>query len=217
MKSFFDILKIVSNMPWNTFDDEPDSFEYAEQSLKQSISQAHTFIWNLKYFPFKVVKDKIELNNGIREYNAPVGSIVNSHIDGKSSYLQLVDNYDFLSITDKGLPNRFWIDVTNEGNKLCVYPTPDKNYLLNVRFNSFNTARDANGNPKLSLEDADDYLNIPPEWEDIYIKCLQNKAMVYLINDESDENFKPYEKAFLENYATLLNLAGVEVQKFVRV
>ena len=73
-------------------------------------------------------------------------------------------------------------------------------------------AKDSAGNVKHNLEEMDDVLNLPNDEsiEDIYLHCLKLKSMVYLVADETDENYKPYEKEFLEAYNGLLKLTGVK-------
>ena len=46
---------------------------------------------------------------------------------------------------------------------------------------SIDSARAADGAPKAGLELDNDTLNVPPEWETVYMAALQNLAMVYLI------------------------------------
>jgi hypothetical protein len=60
----------------------------------------------------------------------------------------------------------------------------------------------------------DDVLNLPDDKiiEDLYLHCLNTKAMEYLIADNSDENYQPYQKEFLEAYKSLLQLTGVKIE-----
>ena len=60
--------------------------------------------------------------------------------------------------------------------------------------------------------DLDDVVNIPdnPAIEDLFMHCLYTKSMVYLIADETDENYQPYEREFREAWYNLLDIAGIK-------
>ena len=46
--------------------------------------------------------------------------------------------------------------------------------------------------------------------EDLFLHCLNTKAMEYLIADTNDENYQPYQKEFAEAYSSLLCFSGVK-------
>ena len=89
---------------------------------------------------------------------------------------------------------------------------PDKALTLIVRYETNFKARDSAGNVKYNLEAMGDVLNLPNDRsiEDLYLHCLYTKSMVYLIADETDENYVPYQREFEEAYRNLLNLTGIK-------
>jgi hypothetical protein len=213
MKTFFDIIKDVSNLRWSIVDPEPESFAEVQKAVKLAVAQAHNFIWNLDDFPFKVKKDAIFINANENTVLAPKGNIMRVFVDGANNELQQIksEDADFLS-HKTGKPEFYWVEFTDSGAVIKVFPTPKEKTTIVVRYISNMKAKDSAGNPKHNLEEMDDVLNLPNDAsiEDIYLQCLKLKSMVYLVADETDENYKPYEKEFLEAYQGLLKLTGVK-------
>ena len=215
MKTFFDIIKDVSNLRWSIVDPEPESFAEVQKAVKLAVAQAHNYIWNLDDFPFKVKKDATFINGGENTVLAPKGNIMRVFVDGASKELQQIvaQDADFLA-PKNGTPEFYWVEFTDEGAVIKVYPTPKERTTIVVRYVSNMKAKDSAGNLKHNLENMDDVLNLPNDKsiEDLYLQCLNLKSMVYLVADETDENYKPYEKEFLEAYKGLLKLTGVKVE-----
>lgn len=215
MKTFFDIIKDVSNLRWSIVDPEPESFAEVQKAVKLAVAQAHNFIWNLESFPFKLKKDALLVPAGESAVLSPKGNIIRVFIEGADKELtQLAsEDADFLA-QQSGDPEFYWVDFTDEGAVIKLYPTPNKQTTIVVRYISNMKARNSAGELKYNLENMDDVLNLPNDKsiEDIYLHCLNLKSMVYLVADETDENYKPYEKEFLEAYQGLLKLTGVKME-----
>ena len=215
MKTFFDIIKDVSNLRWSIVDPDPESFAEVQQAVKLAVAQAHNYIWNLESFPFKLKKDALLVPAGESAVLSPKGNIMRVFVEGASKELtQLVpEDADFLA-QQSGEPEFYWVDFTDDGTVIKLYPTPKEQTTIVVRYISNMKARNSAGELKYNLENMDDVLNLPNDKsiEDIYLHCLNLKSMVYLVADETDENYKPYEKEFLEAYQGLLKLTGVKVE-----
>lgn len=216
MKNYFDIIQNVSNMRWAITDREPTSFAEVQQDVKQAITQAHSYIWSLDDFPFKIRKDALTINKGQTAILAPKGTLLELWIDGSNSYMEQISSKDadFLSAQTVGMPTKYWVDFGEFGAQVHLYPTPDKPYVLLLRYVTNYKAKSFNGELKFNLSDMDDVLNLPDDKiiEDLYLHCLNTKAMEYLIADTSDENYQPYQKEFLEAYKALLQLTGVKIE-----
>ncbi len=214
MKTFYDIIREVSNMRWSIVDPEPKSFSEVEFFIKQAIQQAHSYIWSLDDFPFKEAVEIILLPKEKSSVAAPVGIVKNVMLCGESFYLNSEENPDFLKIK-KGKPECYWVSCSNQGNVLNFSPVPDKAYEVQIRYDMLCKACDKEGNRKANLENLDDVVNIAPEYEEIYLNCLKNKAMCYLIADGSDENYLPYQKQFAEQYSVLKQLRGQKINPYL--
>lgn len=218
MKTYYDIIKDVSNLRWSIVDPEPESFAEVQKAVKLAIPQAHSYIWGLSDFPFKSKKEAINLTLGQTSVLAPKGQIISLHIEGNKSFLTpiQVEEVDLLE-PKRGTPQYYWIEFTDQGATINLYPQPDKPMILVARFETNQKAKNVNGELKANLTDINDTLNLPQDEtiEDLYLHCLYTKAMEYLIADATDENYAPYQKEFDEAYRNLLNLTGIKRQPYL--
>lgn len=210
MKTFYDIIKQISNMRWSIDDPEPTSFAEVQLNLKQAVQLAHAYIWGRDDFPFKQETETVVLQEGENSLEAPKGNIINIMLQDADSYLTYAQNPDFLKDV-RGVPEQYWIESSPEGNVLKFYPRADKNYFVRQRYETLYKARDKNGNLIYNLENADDVLNLPAEYEEAYISALKPMAIYYLIADATDENYQPYWQQFEQQYANLKNMTGRKI------
>lgn len=216
MKTYFDIIRNISNLRWSIVDPDPTSFAEVQKAVKLAAAQANSYIWSLEDFPFKIKKEIVSLKKGQTALVAPKGNLIEVWIEGGKSYLEEVTakQADFFSSEKEGQPAYFWLEFGDLGAELHLYPKPDQPYTLMMRYTTDYKARSQQGDLKVNLEDMDDTLNLPDDRtiEDLYLHCLNTKAMEYLIADTTDENYQPYQKEFLEAYRSLLKLTGVKIE-----
>jgi hypothetical protein len=218
MKTFYDIIKDVSNLRWSIVDPEPESFAEVQKAVKLAIPQAHSYIWGLSDFPFKNKKQAYNLTKGQTSLLAPSGQIKSVLVEGAKICLSplQVEDVDLLEVKE-GTPQYYWVEFTDKGATINLYPRPEKPITLIVRYETNLKARNVNSELKANLSDINDVLNLPEDEsiEDLYLHCLYTKSMEYLIADNSDENYQPYQKEFDEAYRNLLNLTGIKRQTYL--
>ena len=216
MKSYFDIIRDVSNLRWSINDPNPTSFAEVQASVKLAIAQANSYIWSLNDFPFKVKKEAVNLSKGQNAVLAPKGNLLEVWIDGAKSYLEQISpkEADFLSSAKYGNPTKYWIEFGDKGAQIHLYPIPEKSCTVLMRYITNYKACSKLGEPKINLSDMDDVLNLPEDKtiEDLYLHCLNTKSMEYLIADSGDENYVPYQKEFMEAYKALLKYTGIKIE-----
>ncbi len=216
MKTYFDIIRDISNLRWSIIDTDPVSFAEVQKSVKLAIAQANSYIWSLNDFPFKIKKEAFSINKGQKAIVAPKGNLLEIWIEGSHTYLEQISpkQADFLSLEKQGLPTKYWVEFGDKGAQIQFYPTPDKPYIILMRYVTNYKAKSNIGELKINLSDMDDVLNLPDDKtiEDLYLHCLNTKAMEYLIADAKDENYAPYQKEFLEAYKALIQLTGVNLE-----
>lgn len=216
MKTYYDIIRNISNLRWSIVDPDPTSFAEVQKCIKLAVRQAHSYIWSLEDFPFRIKKDAIRLKVGENAVVAPKGTISEIWIDGHKSYLTAIKAHesDFLSSDVVGIPTCYWMEFGDHGAEIHVYPKPSEELTLMVRYSSDYKARNQNGDLVANLTDMDDVLNLPNDQtvEDLYLHCLNTKAMEYLIADSTDENYQPYQKEFSEAYRALLKYIGNKIE-----
>jgi hypothetical protein len=61
---------------------------------------------------------------------------------------------------------------------------------------------------KYKFDNADDYLNIPPNLEDVFADCLVMRAIVTNNKDEQDENYRPSIQEFNEHWGVFKAMAN---------
>lgn len=213
MKTFYDIIQDVSNLRWSIVDPEPESFSEVQKAVKLAVPQANSYIWGLADFPFKSKKDAIKASAGAQAVLAPHGVIKTVRIEGVNKNLVPISAIDADAFSAQaGEPAYFWVEFSDFGAAINLYPVPNKDIVLIVRYETNLKAKDSAGNLKYNLEAMEDVLNLPEDKtvEDLYLHCLNTKSMVYLIADDTDENYKPYQQEFEEAYRNLLRLAGVK-------
>lgn len=216
MKSYFDIIRDISNLRWSIVDPDPTSFAEVQRAVKLAVTQANSYIWSLDDFPFRIKKDIRKISKGQSAIIAPKGNIVEVWLEGQKNYLKQVNarDADFFSLEEQGTPLYYWLEFGDDGAEVHLYPKPEKDCTLCLRYLTNYKARSADGDLKVNLESMDDVLNLPEDKtiEDLYLHCLNTKAMEYLIADSTDENYQPYQKEFLEAYRNLLCLTGVQLE-----
>lgn len=215
MKTYFDIIRDISNLRWSIVEPDPAAFAEVQKSVKLAVAQANSYIWSLDDFPFRIKKTALSLGKGQTAVLAPKGEICEVWLEGVGSYLKCikVKDADFLSVGTEGRPSCYWIEFGEHGAEIHIHPKPDKKMTLMVRYITDQKARNQKGEPKINLTDMDDVLNLPEDCllEDLYLHCLNTKAMEYLIADTSDENYLPYQKEFGEAYRVLLKYSGSKI------
>ena len=215
MKTYFDIIRDVSNLRWSVVDPEPTSFAEVQKAVKLAVAQAHSYIWSLDDFPFKVKKEIVKINKGQSALLAPKGNIIEVWVENGSTYLEELKarDADFLSSDKSGVPVCYWLEFGDSGAEMHIYPKPEQDITLFIRYITDYKARSQTGELKVNLEEMDDVLNLPDDRtiEDLYLHCLNTKSMEYLIADTTDENYQPYQKEFTEAYKALLKLTGTKV------
>lgn len=210
MRNFQQIVKDVSNLKWSTVILE-ESFSEVEENVKLAVKQANSFLFALKNFPFRIKKGGVLTKTNA--FNAPKGNIEQMWVENSSRYLMKLENGDLLDPTKTGEPTHYWVDFGDNGGIVHLFPNPDKEYNILYRYSTNLKARDMDGNEKANLEELTDVVNIPNDEaiEDLFMQCLYLKSMVYLIADDQDENYAPYEKEFQEAYRNLLSYTGVRI------
>lgn len=217
--TFLDIYNKITGQAWSMFDSEVEDKDEFETTVTTSIQKALSALWCSYKFNFRDKKYTLKTVAGKAEYNKPRGNIIKKTIKGRKVYgIRLGKNFlsyepDYEVLEDKqGEPQSFCI----LNDKICLYPTPDKVYELNVEYLTFEAACDEDGNTKFNLEEDTDYINIPEDYEDLFEKALMPLAMTYLIASDTDENFSQYRAQYEAAYKNLIDYClGADIDKTI--
>jgi len=216
--TFLDILRNVASQPWSIEDPDILSVEdVVEDNPKLALAcqAANSFIFRLNELPFKNYEQNISTIANQPGYESPTGNIKEILCVGNTDPLRLDKNLSMLT-PQYGRPNKYNRRVINAIDEIVLFPIPDNQYDLIVKYETFHTARrPQNGNyvEIPNLEKDEDILNIPPQYENMYLECLYAKTMYYLIIDNTDENWQPYDRKYNEALAVLLQATGLDFTK----
>lgn len=217
--TFIDLYNKITGQAWSMFDGEVEDKEEFETTVTTSIQKALSALWCSYKFVFRNKKSKITTRAGISEYNRPNGNIIRKTVGGKNVYGIKIDknflNYapDYEILEEKsGKPEAFFI----QNDKICLYPTPDKAYTVNVEYLTFNAACDSEGTEKANLKEETDYINIDERYADLFENTLMPLAMTYLIASDTDENFSQYKAQYENAYKNLIEMCkGADIEKTI--
>lgn len=220
MITFIDLYNKVTGQAWSMFDTEVESQDEFETSVTTSIQKALSALWCSYKFPFRNKSIVINTIAGQNNYNTPNGNIVEKRINNKNVYgikigntfLEYEPNFEVLE-PKEGKPEKFFI----KNDELLLYPTPDAEYNVDVEYISIFAAKNKEGEEKATLVDADDYIDIPIKYEQLFLDCLMPLSMVYLIASDTDENYSSYYKPQYDNaYKNLIEFTrGLEIDKTI--
>ncbi len=206
--TFLELYNECAGQPWSMFDNDAESEEDFESSMKISINKAVSFLWDYQPWSFRINTSKITTRANKAGYTLPEGIILKKVINGENyygirygkTYLTYAKDYELLD-EKTGEPEQFYI----ENDVLYIYPTPDDVYTLNLKYLSQNYALDEDDNEIYELKEDTDKLNIPEKYESKFKNCVISLAMIYAIADDSDENHSGYVRQYEDALAVLIN------------
>ena len=206
--TFLDLYNECAGQPWSMFDNDAESADDFESSMRISINKAVSYLWNYQPWNFRINTSKITTKANKAGYALPEGIIINKVINGENTYgvrygktyLTYASDYEILD-EKEGEPEQFYI----EGDTLYIYPTHNKAYTIKLKYLNQSYALDSDDNEIYELKEDSDYLNIPEKYETIFKNCVISLAMIYAIADESDENHSGYVKQYEDALAVLID------------
>lgn len=213
--TLLDLYNEVTGQPWSMFDGDVESQDEFESTVTLSLQKALGNLWNVYEFPFKLKDYKIVTKKGRASYPTPIGNISRN---GSSYGIRIGKTpldyiYDYNEREDaEGKPEYFYI----KNDKLYLYPTPDDVYTVNIEYYALYPAVDAiTGEDKYTLVNANDYINIPERYEQIFKNALLPLSMVYAIASNSDENHSGYQRQYEDALQILIDFTkGVDRYKY---
>ena len=217
MITLIDLYNDITGQAWSMFDGDVEAQDEFESSVTSSIQKALSAIWCSYKFPFRNKTQIIKTKKGVAAYSTPNGNIAQKTINNKKvysikigkEYLQYEPNYELLE-DKEGKPEKFYYKNDN----LYLYPTPDDNYTVEVEYWTIFAACDEDGTSKATLEEENDYIDIPEKYEHLFKMALMPLAMVYAIASETDENNSGYQKQYDNAYKNLIEFSrGIDIEK----
>ena len=215
--TLLDIYNNVTGQSWSVFDTDIESQEEFDSGVLTSIQKALNVLWHSYNFSFRLKKKEIRITKDKNVYIKPSGMIKKNGVklidDANIITLKEVDEPLNQNLTPKK-PDGFYIG----SDKLFLNTIPDKNYTLIIYYYSSKLGINNQNQGIYNLKNFDDRLDIPEQFEDLFLRALATKSMINAISSNSSRNFQPYINEFVENYRTLiLQSSGVEHDKTIEI
>ena len=215
--TLLDIYNNVTGQSWSVFDTDIETQEEFDSGVLTSIQKALNVLWHSHNFSFRLKRKEIRINKGKNVYVKPAGMIKKNGVklidEDKITTLKEIQEPTESSLTLKK-PEGFYI----LSDKIILDKVPDKNYTITIDYYTSKLGINNENVGIYNLKNLDDRLDIPEQFEDLFLRALSTKSMVNSIASVTSRNFQPFINEFVENYRTLiLQTAGVEHDKNIEI
>ena len=216
---YIDLYNQVTGQAWSMFDGEVEAQDEFESAVTTSLQKALSALWCSYNFPFRNKTFILKTKPGKELYATPNGNIAQKTVNHKKVYgvklgnkfLEYEPDYEVLE-EKTGEPESFYIKNDN----LYLYPTPDDFYKIEIEYWTIYTAKNNLGISKPTLENTNDYIDVPVKYEILFKNALLPLAMTYLIANETDENYSGYKKQYEDAYKILIEYTrGMKIDKTI--
>lgn len=214
--TFIDLYNKITGQAWSMFDGDVESQEEFETNVTTSIQKALSDLWGKYPYPFKIKTKTLKTKIGNTRYSTPNGTISKKNnkynVKFNNEYLEYNEDVEELDQTITGEVKYFNV----ENDNFIIYPIPDKIYTIYIDYETLFPCCNKDGTTKATLENADDYIDIPAKYEELFKNALITLAMTYLIASDSDENFSQYKAQAQTAYERLIK-ATKSIKKDKRI
>lgn len=203
------LLDLLGQEAWSGFNADDMKYTQSESATaRRCIDRSLRYLTTLQNFPFRGKEYGLQSDRGTDVYKMVDGQITKIYETDTLQELEFIGDNSTFDKTKQGKPTHYWIEQGNPKQQIRLYPIPDASYEYNVLYNTYQPVIDKNGKTKkYKFENADDYLNIPPNLEDAFADCVVMRAIVINNKDEQDENYRPSINEFNEHWKLFLSLA----------
>lgn len=201
------LLTELGHKAWSGFNADDMTWADDESVIARTeLNGALRYLFSLSDFPFKESVKKFKTVSNKNSYGLPYGQISEVYlIDGKNRK-KLVFAPETAE-KENGTPQSYSIAYVEQDVKLKLYPTPDSNYQIEVKYNKLEPVIDSNGNTKFEFEYGTDFINMPDSIAYYFMDCLVLKTMEQNNKDNQDENYQPIINEFNERWDEFKKMA----------
>lgn len=189
-KTFQEIQTDISYIFRSTIDPDDMTQTTSEEYLNVA-SSCYTVamrLLNQYTFDFCIYREKLKTIADVSTYDGVNGQIIDNGIllSENNKPLILDVNGDLLK-QEKGTPQKFWFD-TDE--KVILYPTPDKEYNLTIKYKDMRYFLNAEGEPELEPTPTST-LRMPERLQPAFIDWLKYETLVNYIKNLTKPRYQP--------------------------
>ena len=200
-KTFDQSLIDTANIPMSMIDPEDMQDTSSEEfiSLRRVQQGCHSELCNRADFPFKKKDKAFKTQVGVSEYLAPDGTIVELWVKGNTKKMTFDPNIRLLRDT-KGNPTTYGFKSDN----LVLYPTPDKEYDIDITYNNTKNVIDTLGNLSYTIT-IGSTLDMDDDVQHLYFDALEYRVLYENMRKQSNARWQPTELLFKEKWQAFLN------------
>lgn len=215
--TLLDIYNNVTGQSWSIFDTDIESNDEFDKGVLTSIQKALNVLWHSYNFSFRQKRKEIKAFEGKNIYTKPTGMI-------KKNGVKLFDEGKIITLNEVNEPKEFDLKPQKPkgfyviSDKIILDKIPDKDYDLYIDYYTSKLGINNMNEGIYNLKNYDDRLDIPSQFEDLFLRALATKSMVNAIASNQSRTFQPFISEFIENYRTLIKQSsGVEHDKIIEI
>ncbi|MCQ2975126.1 MAG: hypothetical protein MJ211_10020 [Bacteroidales bacterium] len=190
-KTFLDIRLMLADVYMSNIDpDDMVSGEEEKDQVIRSLNSTHTELMGKYPYSFLDTTTTLITEEGQSVYGSVSGQIAKNGIilltDNATKVLEYKEDA-FILESKEGEPEYFYFA---ENEKIILYPTPDKEYEIIIKFHDSRYAIDTSEEPTNEYAD-DNTINMPERLQDIYIEWLLYQTLGDYMRNQSKPRWQP--------------------------
>ena len=172
-------------------------------SLRRIQQGCHSELCNRVDFPYKKKDKAFKTQVGISNYETPGGTIVELWVKGNTKKMTYDPNIRLLREAN-GNPTTYGF----KSDELVLYPTPNKEYEIDVTYNNTKNVIDTLGNLSYTIT-VGSTLDMDEDVQHLYFDALEYRVLYENMRKQSNARWQPTELLFKEKWQAFLNASRV--------
>lgn len=201
------LYKETTKQAWSIFDSDISALEDDDAGVINSIQKALSELWLAYPYSFRLKKYETDTQANEQQYRKPSGNIHKIFITNANGETQELKYIKPEINIINGIPQSYFIEF----NKINLYPVPDNEYPLEIKYYTNKPAKNSSGDDIYNLYELTDYINIQEEFEEVFKNALITKAMVMSIASPLNRNYTSYQEQALTAFKTLINATNTGI------
>ena len=180
---------------------DTSSEEFA--SLRRIQQGCHSELCNRADFPYKKKDKTFTTQADISNYEAPEGTIIELWVNGNTKKMTYDPNIRLLREA-KGNPTTYGF----KSDELVLYPTPDKEYEIDVTYNNTKNVIDTLGNLSYIIT-IGSTLDMDDDVQHLYFDALEYRVLYEYMRKVSNPRLEETLNLFNQKWQAFLNASRV--------
>jgi hypothetical protein len=210
-------LVLAAQNAWSGFSVNNTTFGSADcATMTEEINKSLLYNTKRDDFPFQKRETSFVTVASQRAYVLDdVYKVENVYLTDGSDYLELIDESPFLDTTE-GEPTQYYLKYIDNELNMCLHTIPNDVYTVNIVHEAYKFVLAADDTEKEKFTAEDDTLNIPEPLQELFWRCIFNRAMQTNNKNDTDENYQPIISEYKELWTLFLDKA-IPVKKAKRI